>query len=88
MMLASRLEVVRDVDGRIAYRLGGCALRLGDALEVWTTIGWVQGLFTWEGEPHFPYISLVKDSGQLEPFVILTSSLCRRPLEGSDRLRG
>jgi hypothetical protein len=64
----------------VAYRLDGVDLIVGDPLEVWTTLGWVLGVFTWDGEPHFPYVSIINDSGGLEPFVILTSSLCRRPL--------
>jgi hypothetical protein len=48
--------------------------------------------FTWDDEPHLPYVSFRKDSGVLESFVILTISLCRRPLpkgsmsNGDDRL--
>ena len=65
---------------RIVYRLDGHDLKVGDSLEVWTTLGWVLGVFTWDGEPHLPYVSILKDSAALEPFVILTSSVCRRPL--------
>jgi hypothetical protein len=70
----------------IVYRLDGQDLKVGDPLEVWTTLGWVLGVFTWDGEPHWPYVSILKDSGGLEPFVILTSSLCRRPATKSSSL--
>jgi hypothetical protein len=76
---AKRLVLHRETH-RIVYRLDGQELNVGDPLEVWTTLGWVLGVFTWDGEPHLPYVSLLKESGVLEPFVILTSSLCRRPL--------
>jgi hypothetical protein len=36
--------------------------------------------FTWQGKPHLPYVSLLNGTGTLEPFVILTSSMCRRPM--------
>jgi hypothetical protein len=70
----------------VAYRLDGVDLKVGDSLEVWTTLGWVLGVFTWDGEPHLPYVSILKDSGALEPFVILSSSLCRRPAKKSSSL--
>jgi hypothetical protein len=65
---------------RAAYRLDGQDLKVGDPLEVWTTLGWVLGVFAWDGEPHLPCVSILKDSGGPDPFVILTSSLCRRPV--------
>ena len=74
---ARTLELHRDAH-RITYRLDGCDLNNGDPLEIWTTLGWVRGVFTWEGESHLPYVSLQNESGMLEPFVILASSLCRR----------
>ncbi len=33
---------------RIVYRLEGHDLKVGDSLEVWTTLGWVLGVFTWD----------------------------------------
>jgi hypothetical protein len=75
---ARTLEFHRDAH-RVTYRLEGRDLNNGDPLEIWTTLGWVQGIFTWEGESHLPYISL-PNHGQ-GSFVILTSSLCRRPLQ-------
>jgi hypothetical protein len=78
--LANHLVLQRD-GLRVAYRLDGHDLKVGEPLEVWTTLGWVIGVFTWDGEPHLPYVSILKDAGGLEPFVILTSSLCRRPLQ-------
>jgi hypothetical protein len=76
---ANQLVLHRETH-RVVYRLDGHDLNVGDSLEVWTTLGWVLGVFTWDGEPHLPYVSILKDSGALEPFVILTSSVCRRPV--------
>jgi hypothetical protein len=76
---ANQLVLNREAH-RVSYRLDGVDLIVGDSLEVWTTLGWVLGVFTWDGEPHLPYVSILKDSGGLDPFVILTSSLCRRPV--------
>jgi hypothetical protein len=76
---ANQLVLHRETH-RVVYRLNGHDLNVGDPLEVWTTLGWVLGVFTWDGEPHLPYVSILKDSGAPDPFVILTSSLCRRPV--------
>jgi hypothetical protein len=75
---ASKLELHREAH-RLTYRLEDRELNVGDPLEVWTTLGWIRGMFTWEGESHLPYVSPQNESGVLEPFVILNSSLCRRP---------
>jgi hypothetical protein len=72
---ARTLELHREAH-RITYRLDGYDLNNGDLLEIWTTLGWVRGVFTWEGESHLPYINL--PDRERASFVILTSSLCRR----------
>jgi hypothetical protein len=76
--LTSRIELCRVTHG-IQYRLDGKDLHNGDPLEVWTTLGWVRGVFAWEGEPYLPYVNVASADHHLEPFVIVTSSLCRRP---------
>jgi hypothetical protein len=73
---ARTLELHREAH-RITYRLDGYDLNNGDLLEIWTTLGWVRGVFTWEGESQLPYIKL-RDQERLASFVILPSSRCRR----------
>lgn len=68
----------RRIPSGITYCLEGQPLTNGDSLEIWTTLGWVRGVFTWEGEPHLPFIGATLGE-HLEPFVIVTSSVCRRP---------
>ena len=75
--MTSRIELCR-IPGGITYSLDGQPLTNGDTLEIWTTLGWVKGIFAWEGEPYLPYINATS-SERLEPFVIVTSSVCRRP---------
>ena len=73
--MASRIELCRAPSG---YRLDDQPLTNGDSLEIWTTLGWVRGMFAWEGEPYLPYINATSGE-RLEPFVIVTGSVCRRP---------
>jgi hypothetical protein len=58
------------------YRLNGLLLCNGDPLEIWTTLGWVRGMFSWQGDPYFPCIGF---AGSRKPLVIVSSSRCRRP---------
>jgi hypothetical protein len=76
--MTCRIELCRIPSG-ITYCLDGQPLSNGDALEIWTTLGWVKGIFAWEGEPYLPYINVTSSDKHLEPFVIVTSSVCRRP---------
>jgi hypothetical protein len=76
--LTSKLELHREAQC-VTYRFEGCDLNVGDPLEIWTTLGWVRGVFTWEGESHLPYVSPPTKSGVLEPFMIVNNSVCRRP---------
>ncbi len=76
--MTSRIELCRIPSG-ITYCLDGQPLTNGDSLEIWTTLGWVKGIFAWEGEPYLPYINATSSDKHLEPFVIVTSSVCRRP---------
>jgi hypothetical protein len=74
----NRIELFREAGG-VSYRLDGESLRNGDPLEVWTTLGWVRGVFAWEGEPYLPYVNVQTADRKLEPHVIVTGSLCHRP---------
>ena len=76
--ITCRIEICRTPSG-ITYCLDGQPLTNGDTLEIWTTLGWVRGIFAWEGEPYLPYINATSSDKSLEPFVIVTSSVCRRP---------
>jgi hypothetical protein len=80
--LSNRIELYRTREG-VWYQLDGQHVRNGDPLEVWTTLGWVKGTFAWEGEPYLPYVNVISQQ-QTEPFVIVTSSLCRWPEQTSD----
>jgi hypothetical protein len=77
---ASSLELHREPLVS-TYRLNGLSLCNGDPLEVLTTLGWVRGVFSWQGDPYFPCIEF---AGSREPLVIVSSGLCRRPRVGMD----
>jgi hypothetical protein len=77
--MTCRIELCRTPSG-ITYCLDDEPLSNGDTLEIWTTLGWVKGIFVWEGEPYLPYINAISSDKHLEPFVIVASSVCRRPL--------
>jgi hypothetical protein len=74
----SSLELHRELLVSI-YRLNGLLLCNGDPLEVSTTLGWVRGAFSWQGDPYLPCIGF---AGSREPLVIVSSSQCRRPQVG------
>jgi hypothetical protein len=76
--ITCRIEICRIPSG-ITYCLDGEPLTNGDTLEIWTTLGWVKGIFAWEGEPYLPYINATSSEKSREPFVIVSSSVCRRP---------
>ncbi len=76
--MTCQIEICRIPDGT-TYCLDGQPLTNGDSLEIWTTLGWVKGHFVWGGEPYLPYVNVTANDRHLEPFVIVASSLCRRP---------
>jgi hypothetical protein len=78
---SAHLEFRREPLGG-SYWLHGQVLSNGDPLEVFTTLGWVRGVFSWQGESYLP---CVEPHGK-QPFeatVILSSSICRRPHVGA-----
>jgi hypothetical protein len=61
-----------------SYWLHGQLLCTGDPLEVLTTLGWMRGVFSWQGESYLPCVE-PHGKHKAEVFVILSSSICRRP---------
>jgi hypothetical protein len=79
----TKLELRRNPSGA-AYFLNDQRIKIGEQLEIWTTRGWETGAFSWDGEPHLPYLDRGRQSGAFAPgeryqTVILTKTLCRRP---------
>jgi hypothetical protein len=71
------LELRREPLGG-SYWLNGVLLSNGDPLEVYTNVGWVRGVFFWQGGSYLPCVASGAQR-ESEVFVILSSSVCRRP---------
>jgi hypothetical protein len=78
---SDHLEFRREPLGG-SYWLNGVLLSNGDPLEVYTTLGWVRGVFFWQGGSYLPCVE-PSNKHQGEVSVILSSSVCRRLLPSS-----